>query len=180
MALGGRTPREVYDAVRPANAKPRFEPRSRWPRQSPCAAPQARIKGRRGTKLTLVVGYLEGRRHLPVVELLSCVAQLDQKDLGPEPCLPAVEVRFIVSTPRVVSRESSISGHAVDRTAQNRCRWLRNERFELAGLLQGLAVGRGLDSCRLLDSRGCYQIERTGYRLIDSSGVSSTRPSTMD
>ena len=69
MALDGRTPREVYDAVRPANAKPRFEPRSRWPRQSPCAAPRTRIKGAQGVRLHLIVGYLEDRKHLPVVEL---------------------------------------------------------------------------------------------------------------
>ena len=32
-------------------------------------AREARIKGRRGATLTLVVGDLEGRKHLPVVEL---------------------------------------------------------------------------------------------------------------
>ncbi len=69
MALGGRTPQEVYDAARPANAKPRFEPRLRWPRQSPCAAPRTRIKGVQGGRLRLIVGYLEERKHLPVVEL---------------------------------------------------------------------------------------------------------------
>ena len=69
QALGGRTPNEVYTGQRPANATFRFEPRTMWPRRSSCAAPQAQIKGRRGAKLTLVVGYLEGRKHLPVVEL---------------------------------------------------------------------------------------------------------------
>jgi putative transposase len=69
QALGGRTPNEVYTGRRPANATFRFEPRTMWPRGSSCAAPQAQIKGRRGAKLTLVVGYREGRKHLPVVEL---------------------------------------------------------------------------------------------------------------
>jgi transposase InsO family protein len=69
QALGGRTPNEVYTGQRPANATFRFEPRTLWPRGSSCAAPQAQIEGRRGAKLTVVVGYLEGRKHLPVVEL---------------------------------------------------------------------------------------------------------------
>ncbi len=69
QALGGRTPKEVCEGLGPANAKARFEPRTTWPRRSSCAVPQAQIKGRRGAKLTLVVGYLEGRKHLPIVEL---------------------------------------------------------------------------------------------------------------
>jgi len=69
QALGGRTPWEVYTGVRPANATPRFEPRRNWPTKGPCVSPQTAIRGRRGTKLTLVVGYVDGRRHLPVVEL---------------------------------------------------------------------------------------------------------------
>ncbi len=68
-ALGGRTPTEVYTGQRPANVAFRFEPRTMWPRGSSCAAPQAQIRGRRGAKLTLVVGYVEGRKYLPVVEL---------------------------------------------------------------------------------------------------------------
>jgi putative transposase len=67
--LNGKTPTEVYEGLIPANSKPRFEPRSRWPRGSPCAAPQAKIKGRKGSKLVLVIGYFEGRKHLPVIEL---------------------------------------------------------------------------------------------------------------
>ncbi len=35
--LGGKTPDEVYYGCHPANRKPRFEVRSRWPRGSPCA-----------------------------------------------------------------------------------------------------------------------------------------------
>jgi transposase InsO family protein len=67
--LQGRTPCEVYKGKHPANQQPRFEPRSRWPRGSPCAAPLAKIDGRAGSKLVLVVGYFEGRKHLPVIEL---------------------------------------------------------------------------------------------------------------
>jgi transposase InsO family protein len=69
QALGGRTPREVCANLRPANAEPRFEPRRAWPATGPCALPQTTIRGMRGTKLSLVVGYVDGRRHLPVVEL---------------------------------------------------------------------------------------------------------------
>ena len=69
QALGGRTPNEVYKGQCPGNTAFRFEPRTMWPRRSSCAAPQAQIRGRRGAKLTLVIGYLEGRQHLPVVEL---------------------------------------------------------------------------------------------------------------
>jgi len=67
--LEGRTPREVYDGLSPANAKPRYEPRPAWPHGSPCAGPQARIKGTRGARLVLQIGFFEGRRHLPVIEL---------------------------------------------------------------------------------------------------------------
>ena len=69
MALDGCTSREIYDGLQPRNAKPRFEPRRMWPTHSPCASPQAPVKGKRGAKLRLVVSYLEDRKHLPVVEL---------------------------------------------------------------------------------------------------------------
>ncbi len=68
-ALGGRTPWEVYAELPPANARPRHEPRAGWPAEAPCAAPQTAIRGQCSTRLALVVGYLEGRRHLPVVAL---------------------------------------------------------------------------------------------------------------
>jgi len=67
--LAGKTPREVYDGLSPRNTNPRFEPRPRWPRESRCAAPQAMIKGKRGVRIKLVIDYLEGRKHLPVIEL---------------------------------------------------------------------------------------------------------------
>ena len=69
QGLCGRTPLEVYADLRPANASPRFEPRKNWPTTGSCASPQTAIRGARGVELSLVVGYVEGRRHLPVVEL---------------------------------------------------------------------------------------------------------------
>jgi len=72
-ALGGRTPWEVYADLQPANIKPRYEPRRNWPCTGPCASPQTGIRGKRGARLSLVVGYVEGRRHLPVVELRKTV-----------------------------------------------------------------------------------------------------------
>ncbi len=67
--LGGRTPLELYQGLSPANEAPRFEPRLLWPRKSRCAGPAARITGRRGARLRLVLSRLDGRAHLPVVEL---------------------------------------------------------------------------------------------------------------
>jgi hypothetical protein len=66
----GRTPQEVYDKLRAANGAPQFEPRSRWPRASPCARPQTLIKGQPGVRFELVVTHHKGRAHLPVVTLL--------------------------------------------------------------------------------------------------------------
>jgi len=43
--LRGRTPNEVYFGCRPANRKPRIEPRPRWPRPSPCAKLQTLVAG---------------------------------------------------------------------------------------------------------------------------------------
>jgi len=67
--LGGRTPDEVYCGTMPACRKPRFEPRSRWPRRSPCAQPQALVRGRPGAVVELHVGYYADRKHLPLVTL---------------------------------------------------------------------------------------------------------------
>ena len=68
-ALGGATPREVYEGEKPANTIPRVEPRERWRKQSRCAEPQAAISGKSSVKLPLSVGFLEGRKHLPIVAL---------------------------------------------------------------------------------------------------------------
>jgi len=56
----------MYD---PTNRSPRYEPRDRWPRGSPCAKPWALIKGKPGVGLELQVRYHRGRKHLPVVTL---------------------------------------------------------------------------------------------------------------
>jgi transposase InsO family protein len=69
QALDGRTPREVYVGQRPANVRPRFEPRRRWPAGAPCASPQTEMRTDPGTHFSLVVSYLGGRKHLPAVEL---------------------------------------------------------------------------------------------------------------
>jgi transposase InsO family protein len=69
QGLRGRTPDEVHDHRRPANERPRYEPRAQWSRSVSCAAPRAAVQGLPGTVLQLTIGALEGRRHLPIVEL---------------------------------------------------------------------------------------------------------------
>ena len=63
------TPEEMYRGLPSVTMAPRFEPRRRWPRGSPCAAPRAPVRGRRGVKLVMNVEYVAGRKHLPVVTL---------------------------------------------------------------------------------------------------------------
>lgn len=67
--LGGKTPNEVCFHAFPANRRPRFEPRSKWPRGSPCARPWALVRGSPGTKLTSEVSFHQGRKHLPIFRL---------------------------------------------------------------------------------------------------------------
>jgi len=69
QGLGGRTPLEVFEGLRPAHLAPRLEPRARYPARAPCAAPQVGVRGRRGEKLELVVTSPEGAPHLPSVTL---------------------------------------------------------------------------------------------------------------
>jgi putative transposase len=69
MRLRGATPDEVYHHRRLACRSPRFEPRPRWSRRSPCASPQALVRGQPGVSLEIDVRYLGERRHLPVVSL---------------------------------------------------------------------------------------------------------------
>ena len=69
QALNCRTPEEVRSDREPACERPRWEPRPKWPRDSLCAAPQAPVKGRRGGRADLIVSYLGGRSHLPVLRL---------------------------------------------------------------------------------------------------------------
>ena len=51
------------------NLPARLEPRSRWPRGSPCAGSWALVRGSPGAKLTLEVSFHNGKKHLPVVAL---------------------------------------------------------------------------------------------------------------
>jgi hypothetical protein len=67
--LGGATPDEICDRRRAAIRAPRFEPRPRWPRRSPCASPRTLIRGQPGVRLDLQVQFLSDRRHLPIVTL---------------------------------------------------------------------------------------------------------------
>ena len=67
--LIGKTLDEVYFNRPPESERPRLEPRPRWPKSAPCAAPQAPIRGSPGVKLHLEVTHYRGRRHLPIVTL---------------------------------------------------------------------------------------------------------------
>ncbi len=68
QGLSGRTPVEVYDGLEPANTAARMEPRPRWPTDSRCALPSAKLASRpRG--LVLNVTFHGGSPHLPVAEL---------------------------------------------------------------------------------------------------------------
>ncbi len=67
--LDGKTPNEAHYACPAANEQPRFEPRTRWLRGSPCAAPQVGVDGDPGDRLLFEIDCLEGRRHLPVLRI---------------------------------------------------------------------------------------------------------------
>jgi len=67
--LAGKTPNEVYFDRQPASRRPRIEPRSRWPRPSPCARPQTLVAGQPGDRFEMQVDRYQGRQHLPVVTL---------------------------------------------------------------------------------------------------------------
>jgi putative transposase len=67
MSLAAKTPDEAYFRRHPANRSPRFEPRPRWPRGSPCAKPHALVRGKPGACVQLQVTGHAGRKHLPVV-----------------------------------------------------------------------------------------------------------------
>ncbi len=64
QGLDGTTPNDVYAGEVSSNPGVRFEPRPKWPvntrRDGQC---------QRVSRLHLVVAFVEGRRHLPVVEL---------------------------------------------------------------------------------------------------------------
>ena len=67
--FGARTPDEIYFGEFPACRRPRFEPRTRWPRRSPCAGPHALVRGRPGVVVELIVEHRAGRKNLPIVSL---------------------------------------------------------------------------------------------------------------
>ena len=68
-ALAIRTPDEVYNGLSPACEDPRLELRARWPPESKCATPQARVDRDGPDEARLEVSFLGGRRHLPIVSL---------------------------------------------------------------------------------------------------------------
>ena len=70
-SLDVRIPDEVYYGLAPACEQPRLELRSRWPRRSTCASPQAPLDaaGSRAGPARIDVAFVGGRRHLPVVSL---------------------------------------------------------------------------------------------------------------
>jgi hypothetical protein len=67
--LGGQTPDEVYCQRFPTNRRPRLEPRSGWPRGSPCALPHALVVGKPGARFDMEVVHVAGHAHLPIVRL---------------------------------------------------------------------------------------------------------------
>jgi Integrase core domain len=69
--FGARTPDEIYFGSFPACRRPRFEPSSRWPRRSSCAAPHTLVRGRPSAVDELIVEYRGRRKHLPAVSLRS-------------------------------------------------------------------------------------------------------------
>jgi hypothetical protein len=67
QSLGGRTPNEVYLGVPSARDAPRFEPKQRTLISNRC-----RKRGRKFVPtngLTLLIDYLDNRRHSPIVSL---------------------------------------------------------------------------------------------------------------
>ena len=66
-----KKPDEVYRGLVPACERSRLELRTRWPRRSKCASPQAPVDAAatRAGPPELVVTFVRGRRHLPIVSL---------------------------------------------------------------------------------------------------------------
>ena len=61
--LHGATPDEVYRGVQPAHLLPRFETRPKYP------ARRRTLRARRGVRIELVLAHLDGKAHLPIVDL---------------------------------------------------------------------------------------------------------------
>ena len=70
MSLCGRTPDEVYFKMRAANTLPRIEPRVGLKHSSPCAKPRTMMAGKAGRKVNVKLSFLEGRKHLPIIQVL--------------------------------------------------------------------------------------------------------------
>ena len=68
-ALDGKTPDEAYRRIAPANKRPRWEPRKRWPRDAGCPAPRAKTRNDPGVRLELAVTPVDGHKHVPIVRL---------------------------------------------------------------------------------------------------------------
>ena len=68
-AKGSPRKAKAAKSTSPANEKPHYEPRRRYPLDAWCASPQTKVKGRRGVKLRLDVSYFGGCRHLPVASI---------------------------------------------------------------------------------------------------------------
>jgi len=70
MALKGRTPNEIFFKKRAANTLPRIEPRVGLKHSSPCAKPCVMMAGKAGRKIDVKLTFLEGRKHLPIIQVL--------------------------------------------------------------------------------------------------------------
>ena len=70
FCTSGRDASRAPRVLSPARDGPRFEPRPRYPRAGKVGARvPSEIRGVRGVSLHLVVDYLEGKKHLPIVSL---------------------------------------------------------------------------------------------------------------
>jgi hypothetical protein len=70
-SLDGATPGEIHDGVKPASKREQLGLRTRPTSGRATEATRARRSGRRNAEIELIVEYLDGRRHLPVVSLRS-------------------------------------------------------------------------------------------------------------
>ena len=60
---------ELYENHSPASKMPRYEPRKRWPRKASFAHPVVPVKGKCGSKLELIISFMDDHGKLPVIEL---------------------------------------------------------------------------------------------------------------
>src|SRR5207245_2086493 len=111
--LGGQTPDELYFERFPANRRPRLEPRSTWPRGSPCALPHALVAGKPGARLTWKLSISPD---MPTCRLSDCDARRSL---------------FCVSELLVLLVRTSPPSHGLSRrTLPQQCaRWRVHQRF---------------------------------------------------